>query len=412
MGGLDWLKLEYPSHLKREVEIILPTSKSISNRLLIIQALSQGRVEVKGHSDADDTRFLAQAIHQQGKELWMGDGGTAIRFGLAWAAVTEGSRVITGSEHLKSRPISKLVEALQSMGADINFAEQNSRPPLQVTGGKLKGGALKLDGSLSSQFVSALLLVAPTFEETFVLTLDENQVSIPYIEMTCNLMKQAGARIEWQGNTIVVEPHPYGKSTFEVEADWSSASYFYSWVALNPELEVFIPALNEESLQGDAQVATVFNFFGVETIFNEKGGLLKNTSAIKVPEELNCLEFPDLAQTIAVTAGGLGLDLRLTGLQTLRVKETDRIHALHMELMSCGIESVPEPDALFIKGSARVSIKKPRIKTYGDHRMAMAFAPMVSVFGDLEIENPQVVSKSFPNYWEEVAKLGVNMLRT
>lgn len=407
MGEL--IRLKWTGAEKHPKPIELPLSKSINNRLLIMRAMSNGKVKIEGESNAEDVQFLKRALSSETREIYMGDGGTAIRFGLAWAAITPGTRSISGSERLMERPISDLIDDLRRIGADIQYSAKDGFAPLVVRGKELRGGEISPGGKTSSQFISALLLIAPYCREGITLNLSANQVSTPYISMTVALMKLAGAEISESKNQIRVAPGSYKASTIAVEPDWSGASYFYAWQALGKLPKVELSGLSDQSIQGDRDGLRSFRDFGVREEFDDSGLVLKSGNR-NLPSEINFMESPDLAQTYAVCAAGLKHPLKLTGLQTLRVKETDRIAALEAELKKCGVTCKSGDDFIELTGFERLE-SVPRIKTYRDHRMAMAFAPLAARFGEIEIENPDVVAKSFPNYWDEVVKLGVEITR-
>ena len=405
MGEL--IRLEWNREIITEQPVSLPLSKSVNNRLLIMRALSDGKVEITGESSAEDVQYLKVALKSEASEIYMGDGGTAIRFGLAWAAISPGTRKISGSSRLMERPIAHLAEDLRRIGADIIYTEKDGFAPLLVRGKSLDGGEVSPGGQTSSQFISALLLIAPYCRDGLVLNLSENQVSTPYISMTIALMKMAGAEVSQSKNQIRVAPGGYKPTTIAVEPDWSAASYFYAWQALSGMPKLEISGLKDESIQGDRAGLRGFRDFGVVESFTPSGLALSSGNR-KLPAALNFIESPDLAQTYAVCAAGLRHPLKLTGLQTLRVKETDRIAALEAELLKCGVTCRSGSDFLEL-GSFEPPQGVPRIKTYRDHRMAMAFAPLVTRIGVMEIENPEVVRKSFPHYWDELQKLGVEI---
>lgn len=390
--------------LTGRVTVRLPASKSISNRLLVMRALSGGALEVENLSAADDTRLLDAALRTNGDDLWMGHAGTALRFGLAWAAVTPGVRTLKGSERLSQRPVAPLIEALRSLGADITCTEREGYAPLLVKGRNLKGGSLTLDATVSSQFITALMLIAPVLEGGLELRLSGNPVSTPYLRMTARLMRLAGIDVVRTDNRIFIPESTYAETAIEVEPDWSAASYFYTAVALNRDLEVELLGLSSKSMQGDAQVADIFKRFGVDTRYTARGALLSACDIFDDSDTFDFLACPDLAQTVAVAAAGLQIPFSLTGLQTLRIKETDRIAALAAELAKCGTGCKAEPDALLIRHFSDVS-DTPSIATYHDHRMAMAFAPLALALGEISIEDPEVVTKSFPGFWAEMGKL-------
>lgn len=372
--------------------------------------LSNGGVNIIGEGESDDVKILKDALTNKSNQMWMGYAGTAMRFGLAWAASTKGTRIIDGEERLRQRPIAPLVNALRALGANIEYIQKENFLPLRVKGQTLEGGEVQVAGNLSSQFVSALLLIAPYFKKGLVLKLDSNQVSKSYIQMTVDIMEKAGAEIELSDSSIKVLNNPYKPIDIEVEPDWSAASYFYVWALLNPRLKISLLDLRSDSIQGDRRIVEEFRKFGVNTQFNDKGAFL---SAIKpqIPASISFLEIPDMAQTFAVAAVGLKKQLQLNDLSTLRFKETDRIKALQYELEKMGVSSIEEEDSLEITSFSDWP-QEISVHTYEDHRMAMAFSPLVSVCGTLHIQDPDVVTKSFPDYWIQVARLGVQQSRT
>lgn len=385
-----------PGNLRGEVSINLPGSKSIHNRLLIIQKLSGGKVDISGNSQSEDTKFLNSALNHSSREMFMGEGGTALRFGLAWAAITPGERVIDGSKRLRERPITELVEVLNDLGADIKSVNGDRKLPLLVKGRKIEGGKARMTQNISSQFISALLMIAPYTKKGISIELPNNQVSMPYIRMTVELMKRAGAKLSESESEIAVHPGVYKPSSIQVEKDWSSASYFFEWVLFNENLQIELPGLSLESVQGDAQIVHLFKILGVEAR-EENGSIVVRKAEGSEIKEMDFLEVPDMAQSLAVAAAGIQKRIRLTGLQTLRVKETDRISALKSELLKVGVQCSSTDSSLEIE-----SFKDPdpnvSIKTFRDHRMAMAFAPLASKLGEIEIQDPSVVAKSFPDY--------------
>lgn len=409
MGELNRLLISAES--PRDVaQIDLPRSKSICNRLLIMQALSGGKVRITCLSTSDDSILLTDFLKTKTSEKWVGEAGTAFRFGLAWAAVTPGVHIIDGTERLRQRPIKPLVDALRILGADIEFLENDQSVPIRVNGASLKGGEISVEGSMSSQYVTALLLVSPYFQEGLSLKLGVDQVSKPYIEMTVALMRQAGALVDWNDRVIKVEPNPYQSCEIAVEPDWSAASYFYGFKMLNPDLEIKLNSLKSESLQGDSVLISLGKQMGVDTGFKSEGAFLRKQEVTNEPQELDFVNCPDLAQTIAVIAAGTKWPLKLTGLQTLKLKETDRILALKSELEKCGVECrITDNSLTLVKFEKPIST--PVINTYKDHRMAMAFAPLAAVFGEIIIEDSEVVSKSFPDYWQQVEKMGFRLTK-
>ena len=397
--------------------IVLPASKSISNRALVINALSNGSMPIENISDCDDSMVVVAALRDMPRVIDIKAAGTAMRFLTSLLATRPGEEhIITGTERMRNRPISVLVDALRALGADIGYEERAGYPPLKICGRRLKGGCLTLPGNVSSQYISSLLMIGPTLEQGLTLALEGEIISRPYIDMTLAIMRQYGAKAEWTGEKeIRVEPVPYEPIPYYVESDWSAASYWYEMVALSADekASVVLPGLFEDSLQGDAAVAKMFEPLGVETVM-EQGRVLIRKSGRRVETcEWNMLAQPDLAQTIVVTCCMKGVHFRISGLQTLRIKETDRIAALQKELLKYGFVLTAEgDDVLQWKGEMTDQPVVPEhvsIDTYDDHRMAMAFAPIALVRGSVVINNPEVVSKSYPSFWEDMRSAGFNI---
>ncbi|GHT53520.1 3-phosphoshikimate 1-carboxyvinyltransferase [Bacteroidia bacterium] len=404
--------------------IALPASKSISNRALILHALSHSNFPVENLSGSDDTQVMQKAlesvflqgmpgqVRHDGQSINIGAAGTAMRFLTAYLSQCEGTRILTGSERMKNRPVRILVEALRQIGAEINYAEKEGFPPLQITGRKLYGGEIVLDGSVSSQYLSALMMIAPAMENGLNISLKGNIVSRPYIEMTLHLMELFGVKTLWEDKTIRIAPQTYTARPFKVENDWSAASYWYEIMALaqgNPEVELL--GLEENSLQGDSKSAELFENLGIKTDFLPSGRVrLTRLPTNKTRSGLfqyNFVNEPDLAQTLVVTCCMLEIPFRFSGLQSLKIKETDRITALQTELKKLGYIVKNEPDGLMEWGGERCEPEPdPVISTYEDHRMAMAFSPVCLKTGKIRMNEPEVVSKSYPGYWEDLKKVG------
>ena len=397
--------------------IVLPASKSISNRALVINALSNGSMPIENISDCDDSMVVVAALRDMPRVIDIKAAGTAMRFLTSLLATRPGEEhIITGTERMRNRPISVLVDALRALGADIGYEEGAGYPPLKISGRRLKGGHLMLPGNVSSQYISSLLMIGPTLEQGLTLALEGEIISRPYIDMTLAIMRQYGARAEWVGEKeIRVEPVPYEPIPYYVESDWSAASYWYEMVALSADEKssVVLPGLFEDSLQGDAAVAKMFEPLGVETVMEHGRVLIRKSGRTVETCEWNMLAQPDLAQTIVVTCCMKGVHFRISGLQTLRIKETDRIAALQKELLKYGFVLTAEgDDVLQWNGEMSGQPVVPEhvsIDTYDDHRMAMAFAPIALVRGSVVINNPEVVSKSYPSFWEDMKSAGFNI---
>lgn len=393
-------------------DINLPASKSISNRALIIHALSGGQLP-QNLSDCDDTRAVINALRDMPETIDVGAAGTAMRFMTAYLAVTEGEHVITGSERMRHRPVGVLVDALRMLGATINYVAEEGYPPLHISGHPLLGGKLEIPGNVSSQFISALLLIGPVMHLGLSLHLTGEIVSRPYIDLTIHVMHGFGAEVDWTSpDTIEVRPKPYSNAPYLIENDWSASSYWYELASLYPisEANVSMRGLEDSSRQGDSVVKYIFSLLGVKTAFDEphsgKPTTVRLTRHLDSVSQLSYdfLNCPDLAQTIVATCCGLGVTFHFTGLASLRIKETDRLVALQRELRKLGfIIQIINNEELLWDGSICEPSMEP-IDTYEDHRMAMAIAPLAVKFPGLRINNPEVVTKSYPDFWKDLRK--------
>lgn len=398
------IRLSVPNGIK-QTQIRISGSKSETNRALLLQALYP-QIELENASGSDDSLAMEMALTSTQNIIDIGNAGTAMRFLTAYFATTPGKRVLTGSERMKQRPIGILVDALRELGGKIEYVGKEGFPPLSIDGQTLKGGSISIDAGVSSQFLSALLLVAPRLENGLELTLKGKLTSRPYLLMTLSMLEQVGVRTNFSGDVIRIAQTPnLPKRRISIESDWSSASYFYSLVALSAiGTSMQLSSFKPNSLQGDRAVAGIFRNLGVITNFTGNAIQIEKISEPSVDAlHLNLNDTPDLAQTIAVTATGLGLSCHLTGLHTLRVKETDRLQALKTELSKLGALVTTTNDSITITPS--VLIADAVIDTYSDHRMALAFAPLAAKVR-LSINNPKVVSKSYPEFWEDFQKVG------
>ncbi|MDP4266878.1 MAG: 3-phosphoshikimate 1-carboxyvinyltransferase [Bacteroidota bacterium] len=386
----------------------LSSSKSESNRVLIIRALCGSDFQINNLSTSTDTQILKKYLCEDNRFIDIGAAGTAMRFLTAYLSVFPGSHIITGSERMKKRPVGILVDALRSIGADIQFLENSGYPPLKIEGRNLKGGIIEIDGSVSSQYITALLLIAPKLESDLTVRFKGNISSGPYINMTLNIMKYFGVNADWRNNEIFIGKASYIPREYFVEADWSSASYFYLMAALSSDAKLCINGLRKNSNQGDSVIAEIMENFGVRTDFNNDGIVLSKNTISTDNFEFNFTDCPDLAQTVTVLCAALNVKSRLNGLESLRIKETDRITALVTELSKLGYNVKDENNSLIITpvNIGGISGQNKLIKTYEDHRMALAFAPLALVLDEINIQNPEVVSKSFPEYWNELKKIG------
>lgn len=419
--------------------IVLPSSKSISNRALAIGALAGSIASITNLSDCDDTEVMQRWLTERPSTVDVGAAGTSMRFSTALLAVGQGEHVLTGSERMKNRPIKILVDALRRLGADISYVEKDGYPPLRIVGkGGLSYGSVSLPGNVSSQYISALMMIGPYLKDGLILTLTDKVISRPYIEMTMSLMRQFGAKVYWdcssdesngtvdeylesnsaddkstESNVIIVEPGRYAVKSFNVESDWSAASYWYEMVALSSEgdARVLLPGLYEDSLQGDSKGREVFSLLGVKTEYTKDGVLLSKKTREVDTLEYDFVKMPDLAQTFVVTCCMMGVPFHFTGLESLKIKETDRIVALKNEMAKLGFDLEDRNDSELLWDGRRRALTAEEydsvaIDTYEDHRMAMAFAPVALVNGSIRINNPHVVSKSYPRYWDNLLAAG------
>jgi len=410
------LKIAPPEKPHLNGLIPLAGSKSISNRVLILRALCREEFPISGLSSARDTRVLQQLLNQPTGLLDAGPAGTTFRFLTAYLSLQPGTQLLTGSDRMKQRPIGILVNALRQLGAPIEYLEKEGYPPLRI--GEMPAvqtrRRLRIPASTSSQFISALLLIGPALPHGLQLELTGPVVSRPYIQMTLRLIRYFGAQAEWTGNRIDIPPSEYQPRAFQVEADWSAASYYYAMAVIAQSAELQLNGLFADSLQGDAVLAELMEPFGVQTHFNPQGIRLvrhsKNPSFSFVHSFLEC---PDLAQTLAVCCAAAGRPARLEGLRTLRIKETDRVAALMRELERVGVRSrTGRSDGgdewLELEGRAQIPETPPCFDTYEDHRMAMALAPL-ALLGEICLREPEVVQKSYPEFWDHLEGLGFRL---
>ncbi len=410
------LELSHPGGPLRG-RIALTGSKSIANRALIIRALTPGGFPIHRMARADDTVRLETLLASTDEVLDAGPAGTTFRFLTGFLSRRPGYQLLTGSQRMKERPIGILVDALRKLGADITYAEKEGYPPLRIGYAALDATAeLHIAADTSSQYISSLLMLAPTLPQGLRITLEGEIVSLPYINMTLAQMAYFGVEHRWEGQTIVVPPQAYQAKPFTVEADWSAASYYYSLAALAPEADLHIEGLFANSLQGDAVVAKLYERFGVTTHYQEDGIHLRKAPGQAVPPffEHDFVECPDIAQTLMATCAGLGTQGLYTGLQTLFIKETDRVAAMKAELGKLGVSLYKLPARMAGKsgttyfgqeGKADFSAGTPAFATYHDHRMAMALAPL-ALLHPLRIEDPGVVGKSYPDFYADFQTLG------
>ena len=409
-----------PRHV--DTRILLPASKSISNRALIIHALTGGNVMPENLSDCDDTKVIIRALSHRPEVIDIKAAGTAMRFMTAYLSVTEGEHTITGTERMKHRPIGVLVDALRYLGAEIEYAGEKGFPPLRIRGRQLEGGRLEIPGNVSSQYISALLMIAPVLSKGLEMKLTGGIVSRPYIDLTLHLMHQFGVSAEWTDiDSITVKPQPYRQRPYTIENDWTAASYWYEVLALTDELgsKVVLPGMLDGSRQGDSAVRYIFSLLGIKTAFaDRKADRLTDATLTRHSCMLNRMDYdftnqPDLAQTLIATCPVLGIPFHFTGLGSLRIKETDRIEAMKTEMEKLGyILHADSGTELSWEGDRCEPAAQPVIDTYEDHRMAMSFAPLAIRLGRIGINHPEVVSKSYPHYWNDLRKAGFHIVQT
>lgn len=402
-------KITAPSHI--DTTISLPASKSISNRALILHALGKGSVVPDNLSDCDDTKVIINALKTMPPVIDIKAAGTAMRFMTAYLSVTPGEHVITGTDRMKHRPIRVLVDALRKLGAQIEYTEEEGFPPLRITGDSLDGGMLEIPGDVSSQYISALLMIGPAMKNGLKLRLTGNIVSRPYIDLTLHVMHEFGISVEWTDvDMISVSHQEIGERRYTIENDWSASSYWYEILAMinDDESRVTLPGLKDASRQGDSAVRYLFSMLGVKTAFRTSNEVVLTRHMCSLPRlDYDFINQPDLAQTLVVTCATLGIPFHFTGLGNLRIKETDRIEAMKTEMRKLGyvLDDSVETE-LSWNGERCDAEEKPVIDTYEDHRMAMAFAPTAILLGEIRINNPEVVTKSYPGYWDDLRKAG------
>ncbi len=387
--------------------IQLEGSKSISNRLLLMQALCKEPFEIKNLSPSDDTQTLKKLIAGQSEIHDVGAAGTTMRFLISYYSILEGERILTGTERMKNRPVKILVDALRTIGAEISYLEKEGYPPLKIAGKKLNGGKLQIRADVSSQYISSLMMIAPVLDQGLELELQGKISSYPYIRMTLQTMAELGIRYEENGNLFKIYPGRYQPKTMVAESDWSAASYYFSIAALNKNAEIRIAGLFEKSLQGDCILTSLYKKFGVQSSFENGIWILKNTGVIEKQFEFDFSDCPDIAQTVAVTAATLGVEVVFTGVESLKIKETDRTQALSDELKKFGVDFFEDDGKWILKGETNTE-EIISIRTYEDHRMAMCFAPL-SLKHALIIEEPDVVNKSYPSFWGDLTSIGFSI---
>ena len=379
-------KISHPTKLVN-CEIDLPSSKSISNRLLIIQALCKENFMIENLSDSDDTRSLKLTLNSKSNLIDVAAAGTTFRFLTSYLSTLIGEEfILTGSERMKERPIKELVDSLKELDAQIVYIEEENYPPLKIKGAKLKGKKIKIDGSVSSQFISSILLVSPTIKGGLELEINGDLVSKPYVLMTLKLMSEFGINWDWTENKIKIVEQNYLSKNYKVESDWSAATFWFQIASLSDNCNIKLNGLSETSIQGDKEVRNFFKNLGVESEFANNQLILTKIPAGTFPEKVDLIETPDIYQSLKCTLFAKRISTEISGIQTLKDKETNRISAVENELRKLHQSKI--------------------IETYNDHRMVMSFAPLCLKFGELQINNAEVVSKSYLNFWEDLKKGG------
>ena len=379
-------KISHPTKIVK-CEIDLPSSKSISNRLLIIKALCKEKFLIENLSNSDDTILLKNALNSKEKTINVSHAGTSFRFLTSFLSIQKGKEfILNGSDRIKERPIKELVNSLQELGVKIKYLEKKDFPPLKITGTEIEGGKSEIDGTISSQFISSLLLIAPSLRNGLTLKIKGELVSKPYVLMTLKLMGEFGINWTWKKDEITILKQEYVAKNYTVESDWSAATFWFQSGSLSKKCQIILKGLNEESIQGDSACKEIFKDLGVDSVFKNGNLILTKNKRIKPAETYNLIETPDIYQSLKCTLFALKQSSLFTGIQTLKNKETNRINAVENELIKLDMPKI--------------------IETYNDHRMAMSFAPLSLKFGELQISNPGVISKSYPNYWQDLKKGG------
>ena len=379
-------KISHPTKVVN-CEIDLPSSKSISNRLLIIRSLCKESFGIKNLSNSDDTKSLELALNSKSNLIDVGAAGTTFRFLTSYLSTLVGEEfILTGTDRMKERPIKELVESLKELDAEIEYIEEENFPPLKIKGAELKSKKIKIDGSVSSQFISSILLVSPTIKGGLELEIKGDLVSKPYVLMTLNLMKEFGIKWDWTWNKITIEEQNYKAQNYTVESDWSAATFWFQIASLSENCNIKLNGLAKNSIQGDKEVRGIFKNLGVESEFANKQLILTKIPEGTFPEKVDFIETPDIYQSLKCTLFAKGISTKTLGIQTLKNKETNRISAVENEMKKLHQSKI--------------------IETYNDHRMAMSFAPLCLKYGKLQINNAEVVSKSYPNFWEDLKKGG------
>ena len=406
---MSTLRLTHPSQ-QLSGNCTITGSKSESNRLLILQALFP-ELELQNLSNSDDTQAMTRGLSSAQETIDIGHAGTTMRFLTSYFATTAGAKkILTGSKRMQERPIKILVDALRAIGADIEYVKNEGYPPLRISGKKITVDSVELAANVSSQYITSLMLIAPSLPKGLTIHLVGEITSIPYINMTCSLLQKVGVQAKFEGQTIQVFPQDkIATKTVEVESDWSSASYHFSMAALADNAQISIKNYVSDSLQGDSVLVEIYTQMGVSSSFDGNTLHLKNNGTVQPRITLDLVKAPDIAQTIAVTCFGLGISCDLTGLHTLKIKETDRLVALDTELSKLGADIRVTNESLHLAARKNPINEGVAIDTYHDHRMAMAFAPL-GIKVPISINDADVVSKSYPTFWDDLRSLGFSVI--
>ena len=394
-------------------KVQLSSSKSISNRLLILSAMAKNNLKLSNLSDADDTKLLDQILSRPNLDSTIDchHAGTTFRFLTAYLSTKEGLFKLYGSERMHQRPIAPLVDAINQIGGEIEYLEKKGFPPLLIRGKQITGGEISITGDVSSQFISALLMIAPTLKKGLKLTIIPPILSRPYIQMTLSLMKKVGIKHTWENNTIIIANQAYNEIDFTVENDWSSSSFLYSLASLSNKSTIEIPHLFEDSLQGDAFVSKLYENLGVKTSYTHDGISIQKTDFQKEKLAFNLADYPDLALPFAVSCLGLGIETHLTGLESLKLKESDRLFTLQKELSKFNVRCEVDNHSIFIPKRQKINYNNKLIQTHHDHRIPMSIAPLCMKVGPIRFDDEHVVNKSYPSFWKDMETLGLSVKR-
>ena len=392
-------------------KVQLESSKSISNRVLIIRALSNQNFNIKNLSRADDTLLMSKIIKSyKGKpEVDCHHAGTTLRFLTAFLSTDNGEWKLMGSNRMHQRPIGPLVDSLRDLGANIKYLEKENHPPILIKGKQIPGGKVDISGDISSQYISALLMIAPVLKNGLKINITTNILSRPYIKMTLEIMHQMGIKYHWEKSSIEIKNQKYKCSDYLVENDWSAASFWYSFVALSNYGKIEIPFLFKSSIQGDSVLQKIYNDIGVNTKFNKQGIIIEKIKASTEKLTLNLADYPDLALPIITTCAGLGIKAHLYGLESLKHKESNRLLMIKNELLKFNIECQIDSSSIKIKANQKIESPNKLIETHHDHRIPMSLAPLCMKIGKIEFINEDVVTKSYPNFWKDCINLGMQV---